>query len=212
MGILYTESMFFLRCRGVERYVLHFFFWGCMVPKPGRGGWLTQSLPVPEPAPTSLEQNCSESGLGVRCGWLSKLSNAVVITLYCCVHLTFQIHPSWVTWVLVIPPLGYSYLSLTANLTLALFLQKHLTLCKNLAWTSLRPLPNKSSAGLRSLAWAGSASDCCPPAQGSSWYNSGPLFWAKGQWLLFARRPCPTFCFKMVLPAMWTGPISSFGW
>lgn len=38
------------------------------------------------------------------------------------------------------------YLILTANLTLAAFLQKHLTLCKNLAQISLL-LPQKGSAG-----------------------------------------------------------------
>lgn len=45
-----------------------FSFSGSTAPKPGTGSWLAQSLPVPEPAPTFLEQNSSESGPGVGCG------------------------------------------------------------------------------------------------------------------------------------------------
>lgn len=76
-------------------FKMHFAFEGAWFQSQGEAVWLAQSLPVPEPAPTSLEQKGSESGLGVRWGWLSKLRNVLVITFYCCVHLTFQIHPSW---------------------------------------------------------------------------------------------------------------------
>lgn len=74
-----------------------------------------------------LEEKSSESGPGVGCGWLSKLGNVLVITFYCCLHFNFQ--P-----VFLLPA---SYLTRTANLILASFLQKHLTLCKNLASISL---------------------------------------------------------------------------
>lgn len=87
-----------------------------MVPKPGRGGWLTQSLPVPEPAPTSLEQKGSECGLGVRCGWLSKLRNAFEI--FIALSLDFPDSPK----LSHIPTLSDPHLSPTANLTLDLFL------------------------------------------------------------------------------------------
>jgi hypothetical protein len=74
--------------------------------------------------------------------------------------LTLQTHQNWIVFYHTVTP----HLSLTANLTLAFFLQKHLTLCKNLAWSALLPRPSKSSIGLRSLAWVGSTADCRPPA------------------------------------------------
>jgi hypothetical protein len=120
-----------------------FHFRGSTVPKPAGGGWLAQPLPVPEPAPISLEQKSSESGPGVGCGRLSKLRNVLVITFYCCLHLNFQTYSSQPVFLHPV-----SYLIPTANLTLAPFLQKHLTLCRNLTSTSLLPLPQKGSAGL----------------------------------------------------------------
>lgn len=119
---------------------------------PFQGAWLQSQLQTaglhspflsPEPAPTSLEQKSSGSGPGAGCGWLSKLENVLVITFYCCLHLNFQTSPSLSQPMFLRPA---SYLILAANLTLAPFLQKHLTLCKNLASISLLLLPQKGSA------------------------------------------------------------------
>lgn len=102
-------------------------FWGSTALKPETGSWLAQpflSLSLLQPLG---REELVESGPGAGCGWLSKLGNVLVITFYCCLHFNFQpvfLHPA-------------SYLTRTANLILASFLQKHLTLCKNLASLSL---------------------------------------------------------------------------
>lgn len=96
MDVLYVREMFIM-IKNVGRNVLcilfqnEFHFLGSTAPKPARGVWLAQALLVPAvPAPTFLEQESSESGPGVGCGWLSKLGNVLVITFYCCLHLSFQ--------------------------------------------------------------------------------------------------------------------------
>lgn len=101
-----------------------------------------------------------------------------------------------------------SYLTLTANLTLAPFLQKHLTLCENLASISLLLLPQ---TGIISIS-----RQHCQTAACVRWALPGttvaPFFWAKGQWPLVAhhQETLFKFYFKVVLPGMWTKPISSF--
>lgn len=125
-------------------FKMNFHFRGAQLQSQRQAPGLHSSFLSLEPAPASLEQKSSESGPGVGCGWLSKLENVLVITFYCCLHLNFQTSPPS-------PSLRFSTqlpTSLTANLTLAPFLQKHLTLCKNLASISLLLLPQKGSAGL----------------------------------------------------------------
>lgn len=110
MDTLNVGRMFILM-ENLGRNVLCFLFqdefpfWGTVGPKAETGSWLTQCLPVPEPAPTSLEQKSSKSGPGVECGCLSKLGNVLVITFYCCLHLNFQIshHPPSLTFSTQLP-------------------------------------------------------------------------------------------------------------
>lgn len=132
-------------------------------------------------APTSLEHKSSESGPGVGCGWLSELGNALVIIFYSCLHFNFQIpHPQPPSLACVSPPA--SHLTMTANLTLTPFLQKHLTLCKNLASIFLLLLPQTRIISI--------SRQHCQTAAWVLWALPGttvaPFFLAKGQWPLVA--------------------------
>lgn len=109
-------------------------FLGSAAPKSATGSWLAQSLPVPWVCSNLL--GTEELRVWPWCGmWLAFqvgkcVSNYFLLLSpfefpdFCPLSQPAFLHPA-------------AYLILTANLTLAPFLQKHLTLCKNLASISL---------------------------------------------------------------------------
>lgn len=174
------------------------FFWGAQPKVSHRQLYYT----VPS-CPLSLFQPpwTEEPGVWPWCGmgWLSKLENVLVITFYCCLPcLNFQI-PCPLSQPAFLHPA--SYLILAANLTLAPFLQKHLTLCKNLASIL-------SSAGLGQLASAGNPCQTACLLSSGLCHNSRPLFPGKRAVATscICQETFSNICFKMLLPGIWTKP------